>query len=132
LFQNLVFAKGLDAGGFLEGFNTVGALPGEFHVITSKVAVVGSLAIDGFEQIQIANYRAWAQVKDLLHDFSQFAIINHTGTKGVPIDAQWLGNTDGISELQFAACCQSSRDDVFGNPADIVPFWGFEPLPFGV
>ena len=107
----------LQSAGCFEFFDSVGLLPGEVGVFSAEVTVGCRLFVDGATQVQVADDCARAQVEGLFHGFNDFVLGNMCGAKGVDHDRQWLGNADGVGQLDFAAVGQTGGDHVLGDPA---------------
>ena len=74
-----------------------------------------SFAIDGSPQIEVVNYSAGRKWKQFDNCFADLCIVHLAGTLRIDMYANWLGNTDRISQLDFAAVRQTGSNNVFRN-----------------
>ena len=74
------------------------------------------------EQTQFFNDRRRAEIEDFSgrNDGFQFAVLQLAGAVGVYVNAERLGDTDGVGHLHFAFFGQSGGNNVFGHITGVV------------
>jgi hypothetical protein len=77
----------------------------------------GCLPVDGPPQVEVPNDGTRAQVEILFDQLADLGVGNPTGTKGFDVDAQRLGHTNGVGQLDFTALGQACHHDVLGHRA---------------
>src|SRR5690606_8894570 len=94
--------------------------PGQIQVVAAEVAVSGGLAVNGPAQVQVTDDRAGAQIEVFRDQAGDLLIRNYTGAEGLHIDAQRMGDADGVCDLDLAALGKASSHHVLGRPAGCV------------
>ena len=73
--------------------------------------------VDGAAQVEVANDCTGPQIEYLVDHVRDFFVRNRTGAEGFDVDAQRMGNADGIRHLNFTSFGQPRRYDIFCRPA---------------
>ncbi len=107
----------LQPGGFPQFERLVDALPGELGKFAPEVTVVGGEVVNGAAQIEVADDRAGAQVKVLVHQGGDLIFGDDAGAEGLNVHRDGARHADGVSHLDLAACGQSCGDHVLRSPA---------------
>lgn len=94
----------------------LGLLPGE-ALVGTKVTVLGSLAVDGAVQVELAHNDTGAEVKVGADDLDELLRGLVRGAVGVDIDGEGLGNTNGVGELDESTAGKAGIDQGLGDPA---------------
>jgi hypothetical protein len=96
----------------LEG---LGLLPGEVGV--GEVAVLGGLAVDGVDEVELLDDDTGAHVEVGLDDLDELAGALVGGAVGLDEDGERLGDTNGVGELDKGTASELGVDERLGNPA---------------
>ena len=94
----------------------LGLLPGE-ALVGTKVAVLGSLEVDGAVQVELAHNDTRTEVKVAADDLDELSRGLVRGAVSVDIDGQRLSNTNGVGELDKGTAGKASVDQRLGDPA---------------
>ena len=105
------------AGGLLEGLGLVGAFPGELGLGSAEVAAAGGLAVDRPAQVEVLDDPRGVQRERLADQAGDLGVGDLAGAEGVDVDADRLGDADGVGELDLALLGQARGDDVLGHVA---------------
>ena len=92
---------GLEAGGLAQLGGVVGALPGELRLGAAEVAAV-AVAVDRPAQVEVLDDPARREREVLADQALDLAVGNGAGAVGVDVDADRLGDADGVGELDLA------------------------------
>src|SRR6266487_1779956 len=83
----------------------------------SEMTVVGRFAIDRTKQIELLdNFRRF-EVENFPDCPLKFFFVDFAGTESIDTDANGLGMTDGVGELNFTSISQTECHDILGYPA---------------
>lgn len=96
----------------LEG---LGLLPGEVGV--GEVAVLGGLAVDGVDEVELLDNDTGAHVEVGLDDLDELGGALVGGAVGLDEDGERLGDTDGVGELDKGTTGKLGVDERLGDPA---------------
>ena len=96
----------------LEG---LGLLPGEVGV--GEVAVLGGLAVDGVDEVELLDNDTGAHVEVGLDDLDELGGALVGGAVGLDEDGERLSDTNGVGELDKGATGELGVDERLGNPA---------------
>lgn len=96
----------------LEG---LGLLPGEVGV--GEVAVLGGLAVDGVDKVELLDNDTGAHVEVGLDDLDELGGALVGGAVGLDEDGERLSDTNGVGELDKGATGELGVDERLGNPA---------------
>lgn len=95
---------------------SLGLLPGE-ALVGTKVAVLGSLEVDGAVQVELANNDTRTHVEVVADDLDELLGGLLRGTVGVDVDGEGLSDTNGVGKLDQGAAGKAGVDQGLGNPA---------------
>jgi hypothetical protein len=95
----------------LEG---LGLLPGEVGV--GEVTVLGSLAVDGVDEVELLDDDTGAHVEVGVDDLNKLLGALVGGTVGLNEDGERLGNTNGVGELDESTASELGVDERLGDP----------------
>src|SRR5213596_3319273 len=103
----------------LERLGLIGAFPRDrIQIIdTSEMTVVGCFAIDRTKQIELLDDFCRFEVENFPDRPLKFFFVDFAGTESIDADANGLGMTDGVGELNFTSICQTGCHDILGYPA---------------
>ena len=96
----------------LEG---LGLLPGEVGV--GEVAVLGGLAVDGVDQVELLDNDTGAHVEVGLDDLDELLGALVGGAVGLDEDGEGLSDTNGVGELDKGTTGELGVDERLGDPA---------------
>ncbi len=100
------------------------SLPSEVRIIATEVTVGSGLLQDWAAQVQVTDDSSWAKIEVVLDDLSDLQVslsgADNTGAIGINEDGQWVGDTDGVGQLNEDTVGQTSRDDGLGDPTGSV------------
>lgn len=102
-----------EAGLELEG---LGLLPAE-ALVGTKVAVLGSLEVDGLGQVQLSDNDTRSEVEVVQDDLDELLRSLLRGAVRVDIDGEGLSDTNGVRELDEGATAETSGNEGLGNPS---------------
>ncbi len=71
----------------------------------AEVTVGGGVCEDGFAEAEVANDCAGAEVEVFGDQFFNFTDFDLVGSEGFDIDAQRMGYTNGVGDLDLTAFC---------------------------
>jgi len=93
----------------------LGLLPGEVGV--AEVTVLGGGAVDGLDQVELLDNDTGAQVKVVGDDLDKLvgALVGSAVT--LDEDGQWLGDTNGVGQLDQGSAGELGVDERLGDPA---------------
>lgn len=95
---------------------SLGLLPGE-ALVGTKVAVLGSLEVDGAVQVELADNDTRSHVEVVTDDLDELLRGLLGGTVGVNVDREGLGDTNGVGQLDKGAAGKAGVDQGLGDPA---------------
>jgi hypothetical protein len=95
----------------LEG---LGLLPGEVGV--GEVTVLGSLAVDGVDEVELLDDDTRAHVEVGVNDLNKLLGALVRGTVGLNEDGERLGDTNGVRELDESTASELGVDERLGDP----------------
>ena len=96
----------------LEG---LGLLPGEVGV--GEVAVLGGLAVDGVDEVELLDNDTGAHVEVGLDDLDELGGALVGGAVGLDEDGERLSDTNGVGELDKGTAGELGADERLGDPA---------------
>jgi hypothetical protein len=96
----------------LEG---LGLLPGEVGV--GEVAVLGGLAVDGVDEVELLDNDTGAHVEVGLDDLDELTGALVGGAVGLNEDGERLGDTNGVGELDKGTAGELGVNERLGDPA---------------
>jgi hypothetical protein len=96
----------------LEG---LGLLPGEVGV--GEVAVLGGLAVDGVDKVELLDNDTGAHVEVGLDDLDELGGALVGGAVGLDEDGERLSDTNGVGELDKGTTGELGVDERLGDPA---------------
>src|SRR5260370_30962796 len=105
--------------GLLEWLRLVRFLPGQRVEVghASEMAVIGCLPIDRAKEIQLLNDFRRFEVENFPDCPLKFFFVDFAGTESIDADANRLGMTDGVGELNFTSISQTGGHDILRYPA---------------
>ena len=95
----------------LEG---LGLLPGEVGV--GEVAVLGGLAVDGVDKVELLDNDTGAHVEVGVDDLNKLLGAAVRGAVGLNEDGEGLGDTNGVGELDESTASKLGVDEGLGDP----------------
>lgn len=95
----------------LEG---LGLLPGEVGV--GEVTVLGSLAVDGVDEVELLDDDTRAHVEVGVDDINELLGALVRGAVGLDEDGEGLGNTNGVGELDKGTASKLGVNEGLGDP----------------
>lgn len=98
-------------------FGRRGVLPSEIGVFATEVTAGSRLAEDRATEFKVLDDALRRERVLLFDDLADLVVANRAGAFGVNVNADRVGNTDGVSELNFAATGKASSNNVLGNVA---------------
>jgi len=93
----------------------LGVFPRE--ALATEMTVSGGLLVDGVLQLEVLDDSAWAEVEVLLDDIQKLLLALCRRTVAEDGDGEWLGDTDGVGDLDQDASAESGLDEGLGDPA---------------
>src|SRR6266513_2799572 len=84
---------------------------------TSEMTVVGCFAIDRTKQIELLDDFCRFEVENFPDRPLKFFFVDFAGTESIDADANGLGMTDGVGELNFTSIRQTGGHDILRYPA---------------
>src|SRR5437762_9643072 len=81
------------------------------------MAVIGCLPIDRAKEIQLLNDFRRFEVENFPDCPLKFFFVDFAGTESIDADANGLGMTDGVGELNFTSIRQTGGHDILHYPA---------------
>src|SRR6266436_3387961 len=84
------------------------------------MSVVGGLAINRPEQIQLFDDFGRLKIENFANRTFDLLVIHFAGAERVDADANRIGVADGVGELHFAAISQLRSDHILRDPASHV------------
>ena len=81
------------------------------------MAAAGGLAVDRPAQVEVLDDARRGQREVLADQLGDLRVGDLAGAVGVDVDADRLGDADGVGELHLAALGQAGGDDVLGDVA---------------
>merc|ERR1712168_630386 len=109
------FLKTLNSFSFSLKRKLFGVLPRE--AVATEMTISGGLLVDGVLQLEVLDDSAWAEVEVLLDDIQKLLLALCRRTVAEDGDGEWLGDTDGVGDLNQDASAESGLDEGFGDPA---------------
>ena len=103
--------------GRLERVDFVSLFPSQFCDLTTKVTVVGRFGVDRTQQIKLADDVSRLERKDFIDSLFNFRFVDGVGTECVDGQRNRFREPNRVSRLQFTLGCQTSCNDVLGDPA---------------
>ena len=79
------------------------------------MAIVVAGLVDGSQQVEFLNDSTRGQVEVLPDDILELLVTDHAGTEGIDEDGDWIGDADGIAELDFALRAELVGHQVLGD-----------------
>lgn len=93
----------------------LGLLPGE--VLVGEVAVLGGLAVDRLDQVELLDDDTRTHVEILVDDLDKLFGAAVGSAVGLDEDGERLGDTDGVGELHESAASELGVDEGLCDPA---------------
>lgn len=93
----------------------LGLLPGEVGV--GEVAVLGRLAVDGLDEVELLDNDTGAHVEVVADNLDELVRGLVGSAVGLDEDGEGLGDTDGVGELDEGAAGEAGGDERLGDPA---------------
>jgi hypothetical protein len=109
---------GLPCRGRLESSGLVGRFPCEVGLLASEVAVGCCLLVDGTTKIQRLDDALRRELEVLAHQILDLGLGQFAGTERLHQNADWLRNTDGVSQLHFATIGEPRCDHILREQAE--------------
>jgi hypothetical protein len=91
-------------------------LPGE-ALVGTKVAVLGSLEVDGLGEVELLDDDTGPEVEVLADDLDKLVRGLVRCAVRINIDRERLGNTNGVRELDEGTTGETGGDEGLGDPA---------------
>ena len=91
-------------------------LPGE-ALVRAKVAVFGSLEVDGLSEVELLDNDTGPQVKVVTDDLDKLIRRLLRGAVGVDVDGKRFGNADRVGQLDERAASKTRSHNRLCNPA---------------
>src|SRR5579859_3481278 len=107
----------LPCGNALECSGFIGGFPSELALFPPEVTISCSLLIDRPAQVERFDNPFGGELEVLADELLNLGLGQFSSAEGLDKNADWIGYTDGIRQLNLAALCQSRRDNVLGNVA---------------
>src|ERR1035441_5757789 len=98
-----------------QGRGFVGRFPGEVGVLTAKMSVGRSLAVNRAPQIQRLDNTFGGQLEIGAHQIGNLTFVNLRGAESIDQYANRFRYTNGVSQLHFTAISESGRNNVLGD-----------------
>ncbi len=95
----------------------VGFLPGERLTFATEVSAGGRFLEDRATKLKMLDDSGGCQRKVLSNQFAKLRVVDLARSFGIDMHTDRLGDTDCVSELNFAAVSQPGGDDVLGHVA---------------
>ena len=86
--------------------------PGEAPALSSEMAIVGRVGINGPEQIQMLDNALWCQREDLADSVSYLAFLDNFRALAVDQHADRISHADSVGQLHLARGRQFGCDDI--------------------
>ena len=86
-------------------------------VLVGEVTVHGGLAVDGRGEVELLDDDTWSEVEVLADDLDELVRRLAGGTVGLDKEGKWLGNTNGVRELDKGAACETGVEEGLGDPS---------------
>src|SRR5206468_3751383 len=114
---NVLYPKGSSVRSFHSSFQGAGfirAFPGDAVEVVhlAEVAVIGRLRVNRTEQVQLLDDVGGLETEDFANRFLDEFIGHLAGAEGIHTNADRIGVTDGVGELNFRAGGEPGSDDV--------------------
>ncbi len=84
------------------------------------MAILGGLEVDRLREVQLLDDDTGTHVEVLANDFDQLVGAFVGGTIRLDKEREWLGDTDGVGQLDQSAASQLGVDERLRNPASEV------------
>jgi hypothetical protein len=94
---------------------SLGLLPGE--VLVGEVAVLGCLAVDWLDEVELLDDDTWAHVEVVPDNLDELLRAAVRCAVGLDEYGERLGNTNGVGELYKCAAGELGVDERLGDPA---------------
>jgi hypothetical protein len=96
-------------------FQLLGLLPSE--ALVAEVAVLGSSAVDGVDEIELLDNNTGSEIEILVDDVDQFFAALVARSVCLDEQARWLRNSNGVGKLHECSSRQFSIDQRLGDPS---------------
>src|SRR5256885_6291898 len=106
-----------EAHGFAESIRAVRTFPGESGSATAEVAISGSGFVNRTAQVERLNNGLGCQCEEFADQRRDFFFGNGRSAEGFGHDGDWLGDSDGVSQLHFRLSRQARSHDVLRDVA---------------